>query len=260
MTAAEHDARGEAHVKALGSSVGRLRALVETLGDGDLTTRAYPSEWTMADVLSHLGSGAVITHRRLEDTLAGRETPDDHAPGVWDQWNAKTPAAQRSDALVADAGLLARLEEVPLEARDRVSFAMGPMTLTFADFVGMRLNEHAFHTWDIEVVGDPSATLPSEAAALVVDNVELVARFTARPTGDTQTISVRTTDPARAFAVDLTPDAASLRRSDTASNADVELPAEAFARLVYGRLDPHHTRPIQNSETLDQLRQVFPGL
>ena len=137
---------------------------------------------------------------------------------------------------------------------------MGPMTLTFADFVGMRLNEHAFHTWDIEVVGDPSATLPADAAALVVDNLELVARFTARPTGDTQTVTVRTTDPARAFAVDLTPDAALLRRSDPATEADVELPAEAFARLVYGRLDLHHTPPIQNSEALDQLRQVFPGL
>jgi hypothetical protein len=28
------------------------------------------------------------------------------------------------------------------------------MTLDFAQFVGMRLNEHAFLTWDIEVVGD----------------------------------------------------------------------------------------------------------
>ena len=60
--------------------------------------------------------------------------------------------------------------------------------------------------------------------------------------------------------MDLTPDAASLRRSDLASEADVELPAEAFARLVYGRLDLHHTPPTQNGEALDQLRQVFPGL
>ena len=50
-------------------------------------------------MLSHLGSGAVIMQRRLEDTLAGQAMPDDYAPGVWDTWNAKTPVEQRDDAL-----------------------------------------------------------------------------------------------------------------------------------------------------------------
>ena len=31
---------------------------------------------------------------------------------------------------------------------------MGPLSLGFNEFVGLRLNEHAFHTWDIEVVFD----------------------------------------------------------------------------------------------------------
>ena len=38
------------------------------------------------------------------------------------------------------------------------------------------------------------------------------------------------------------------------------LPAEAFARLVYGRLDPDHTPPVEgDAESLDELRKVFPG-
>ena len=37
-----------------------------------------------------------------EDVRAGRETPDDFAPSVWDEWNAKTPRAQADDALAAD--------------------------------------------------------------------------------------------------------------------------------------------------------------
>jgi hypothetical protein len=49
--------------------------------------------------------------------------------------------------------------------------SMGPMEWGFTEFVGMRLNEHAFHTWDIEVVDDPEATLPAQVAALVVDNL-----------------------------------------------------------------------------------------
>jgi uncharacterized protein (TIGR03083 family) len=145
----------DAQVAALRSSVARLRGVVSRLDDADLTRRSYATEWTIADVLSHLGSGAVITQRRLEDVLAGAPTPDDFAPGVWDEWNAKTPGAQRDDALAADAALLARVEAVTSEEAGALTFAMGPMTLDFAGFVGMRLNEHAMHVWDIEVVGDP---------------------------------------------------------------------------------------------------------
>src|SRR3954453_15654280 len=167
----------DAQVAALRSSVARLRELVSRLDDADLTSRAHPTEWTIADVLSHLGSGAVITQRRLEDVLAGVPTPDDFARGVGDGGNAKSPGAQRDDALAADAALLARVEAVTSEQAGTLAFAMGPMTLDFAGFVGMRLNEHALHVWDIEVVGDPTATLPRQAAELVVDNLGLIARF-----------------------------------------------------------------------------------
>ena len=38
------------------------------------------------------------------------------------------------------------------------------------------------------------------------------------------------------------------------------MPAEAFVRLVYGRLDPAHTPPIKaHRADLDELRQLFPG-
>ena len=162
-----------AHVDALRSSVQRLRDLAAPISEEELTTGAYPTEWTVAQVLSHLGSGAVIMQRRLDDALAGQDTPDDFAPGVWDTWNAKGPVAQRDDALAADAALLTRIEAVPPDDRNTFTFAMGPMTLGFTQFVGMRLNEHAFHTWDIEVVADPAATIPAPVAALVVDNLEL---------------------------------------------------------------------------------------
>jgi uncharacterized protein (TIGR03083 family) len=248
-----------AHVDALRSSVERLRNLASSMGERELMADAYPAEWTVAQALSHLGSGAVIMQRRLEDVLAGQDTPDDFAPGVWDTWNAKGPVAQRDDALAADAALLARIEAVPPGERNAFSSAMGPMTLGFAQFVGMRLNEHAFHAWDIEVVADPAATIPVPVAALVVDNLELVARFTGKPTGDTATITVATTDPERGFTVELTPGGVALRPGVAAASPDVELPAEAFARLVYGRLDADHTPAGQHGPALDVLRQLFPG-
>jgi hypothetical protein len=136
---------------------------------------------------------------------------------------------------------------------------MGPMTLGFAQFVGMRLNEHAFHTWDIEVVTDPAATIPMPVAALAVDNLELVARFTGKPTGDTTTITVATTDPERGFTVKVTPDGVALTPDAGAASPDVELPAEAFARHVYGRLDAEHTPAVARGSALDILRRLFPG-
>src|SRR3954470_2968428 len=248
-----------AHVDALRSSVQRLRDLAAPMSQEELTAGAYPAEWTVAQVLSHLGSGAVIMQRRLEDALAGQDTPDDFAPGVWDTWNAKGPVAQRDDALAADAALLARIEAVPPDERNEFASAMGPMTLGFSQFVGMRLNEHAFHTWDIEVVADPAATIPVPVAALVVDNLELVARFTGKPTRDTTTITVATTDPKRGFTVELTPGGVALIPGATGASPDVELPAEAFARLVYGRLDAEHTPAGAHGSALDVLRRLFPG-
>ena len=250
---------GQAHIDALRSSVGRLRDLAASLTEQQLTGGAYPTEWTVAQVLSHLGSAAVITQRRLEDALAGQDTPDDFAQGVWDTWNAKNPVAQRDDALTADAALLARLQAVAPDDQDRFSSAMGPMTLGFAQFVGMRLNEHAFHTWDIEVVGDPEATLTEQTAALVIDNLELVARFTAKPTGESATITVATTTPTRGFTIDLTPENVAFKDASDGADADLDLPAEAFARLVYGRLDVAHTPVGDHGAALDALRRVFPG-
>ena len=248
------------HIEALRASVTRLRDLVLGMSEAELTRPAYPTEWSIADVLSHLGSGAVITTRRLGDTLAGVDTPNDFAPRVWDAWNAKDAVAKRDDALAADAELLAQFDAVTPERRTTFASAMGPMTLDFEQFVGMRLNEHALHTWDIEVVDTPTAAVAHPAAGLIVDNLELIARFTAKSTGDAQTVTVTTTDPARSFLIELTPDAVTLRPSSApAAMPDVRLPAEAFARLVYGRLHRDHTPSGNNEATLEMLRNVYPG-
>jgi uncharacterized protein (TIGR03083 family) len=247
----------DAHIAGLRLSVDRLRDIATSVED--VTGRAYPADWSVAATLSHIGSGAVIMQRRLDDILADQPTPDDFAPGVWDAWNAKSPSEQRDDALAADAALLARIEAVAPGERSAFSMAMGPLTLDFAGFVGMRLNEHALHTWDIEVSGTSSATIPAEITALVVDNLELVARFTAKPTGETGTLTVTTTEPERAFRIDLSAESVTFTPTIQPPQPDLRLPAEALARLVYGRLDPQHTPPGDHGPALENLRQVFPG-
>jgi uncharacterized protein (TIGR03083 family) len=245
---------------ALRNSVGHLHELCGDLSDDELERQSYDSEWSIAQVLSHLGSGAVILRRRLEDIRGGSATPDDFAPSVWDDWNAKAPRAQADDALTADDAVLVALEDVSEAERAELVFAMGPLSLGFNEFAGLRLNEHAFHTWDIEVVLDDSARLPDDAVALVVDNLGLIARFTGRPDGHDRTIAVQTTDPERDIALRLTADGVELTAGERRQHPDLELAAEAFSRLVYGRLDPDHTPGFSgDGALLDTLRSVFPG-
>jgi uncharacterized protein (TIGR03083 family) len=247
-------------LSALRTSVDRLRQIVSGVSDADLEQPAYPSEWSIADTLSHVGSGAVIMQRRLVDGLAGRAMPAEFAPSVWDEWNAKSPAAKRADALVTDGELLVRLEDVPDDGRESFHFELGPVQLGFDDLVGMRLNEHVLHTWDVEVAADPSVVVPEDLVEPVVDNLSRIARWTAKPTGETRTIRVATTAPERHFRVELTPESATLEAGDGDDEADLTMTSEAFVRLVYGRLDPDHTPPIQgDTSLLLTLRMVFPG-
>jgi uncharacterized protein (TIGR03083 family) len=245
---------------ALRNSVGHLHELCRDLDDGDLERQSYDSEWSIAQVLSHLGSGAVILRRRLQDIQAGSATPDEFAPSVWDEWNAKAPRAQADDALVADEAVLEALEDVSEADRADLVFAMGPLSLGFNEFAGLRLNEHVFHTWDIEVVFDAAARLPQDATALVVDNLALIARFSGRPDGRERTVAIRTSDPARDVALRLSADGVELTPGESGQSPELELPAEAFSRLVYGRLDPDHTPAFTgDAAVLHALRAVFPG-
>jgi uncharacterized protein (TIGR03083 family) len=245
----------------LAASVLRLRELVRGLDVDQLESPSYAEGWTVADVLSHLGSGAVLMARRLEAALAGAPLPDDVSQPVWDEWNAKSPQAKADDALAEDERLGKAFEAVGDADRRRIEFPFGPVSVSFETAVALRLNEHALHTWDIEVMADRGVGLPTDAAAVIVDNLGLIGRFAAKPTGDEREIRVRTRDPVRHFTVRLTPEAAQLLQGDGGVAPDLELPAESFCRLVYGRLDPDHSPAVPaNGEVLDLLRRVFPGI
>ncbi|MGP8204527.1 MAG: maleylpyruvate isomerase family mycothiol-dependent enzyme [Acidimicrobiales bacterium] len=246
-------------LEVLRTSVVRLRGIVEGLDPGQLAAPAYPTEWTIADVLSHLGSGAVIFQRWFDDALAGRETPSSFAEPVWAEWKAKSAQAKAADFLAADEVFLERLWSLADDDRARFKFAMGPMTFDFAGFVGLRLNEHALHTWDIEVALDPGAAVAPGSAGLVVDNLQMMVRFTGKPTGTEHTVAVRTSEPRRDFVIVIGADAVLLEPAEPVDEPDLLIPAEAFIRLVYGRLDPGHAPATRGPADLRELRRVFPG-
>ena len=246
-------------VAALHASVDHLRTIVQGLSPEQLRQPAYPTEWTVADVLSHIGSGGIIMRRGLEDTLAGREADGAFNQSVWDEWNAKSPDDQAAEALAADAALVAAVDETTEEQRSAFRHAMGPMSLDFDAFVGVRLAEHVVHTWDIEVVSDPGATLSAEASPVVVDGVSVIAGLVARPPAAPSTVAVRTVDPERSLSLVMTSDSVQLTSAPPASDAELSLPAEAFVRLIYGRLDPEHTPTGVEGPTVEELRKVYPG-
>jgi uncharacterized protein (TIGR03083 family) len=249
----------ESAVRPLRASVARLHQLVRGLDVDQLEGPSYDSGWSVADVLSHLGSSAVMLRQRLQDARAGVERALDPQP-IWDEWNAKTPRAKADGALAEDERVLEQIEDLSRDEWEHLTFDFGPVTVGLEVAVALRLNEHAFHTWDIEVMFDDEAQLPPDAVEVVIDNLGLIARFTAKPTGDEREVWVRTSHPERHFTVRLTTDTAELLEGDAGEQPDLKLPAEAFCRLVYGRLDPDHSPSVEaNGEVLDTMRRVFPG-
>jgi uncharacterized protein (TIGR03083 family) len=246
--------------EALKSSMERLRGIVESLSDEQLRAPAYPTEWTVADVLSHLGSGAVIFVRQVDDALNDTPTPAAFSRSVWNEWDNKSPQEQSVGVLVADHAVVARIDTLSAQDKGKIKISLGPFSLDFDQYLGLRLNEHALHTWDVEVVLDSDAVLPSDAIDALLGNVDMIASFAAKPTGAERTYVLKTSNPAKTYTVTLTPDSVATAEGGNDQSVDVELPAEAFIRLVSGRLDSDHTpSSVTGTEHLVELRQVFPG-
>jgi len=252
-------------ISALRHSHDRLRASVQSLGSDQLAQRSYPSEWTIAQVLSHLGSQAEIFGLILAAGLAGQEPPGpEEFPPIWDTWNAKDPQAQATDALRADQATLERLESMDAGERERLHLKLFGMDIDTAGLARLRVSEHAVHTWDVLVALDPAATLAPDAVDLLIDMVDQVAGRSAKPDGKQRTVRVSTTDPERQFIL-TTGDEVVLTPSDEGTApelglSELRLPAEALIRLVYGRLDEAHTPPAEAAGVeLDELRRIFRG-
>ena len=274
------EASPEAWIATLRHSHDALRATVEPLTPDQLRRPSYASEWSIALVLSHLGSGAEIFGMFLDAGLSGAEPPGrDAFPPIWQAWNDRSPQAQATDALAADGSLVERFESLDADERARLRLPLFGMDLDVTGLTRLRLREHAVHSWDIAVARDPAATVAADAVSLLVDSIGDLAARTGKPDGKDLTALVVTTGPDRSFmlavgeSVTLEP-AGPAGPADPAASADpagtadpagelpaLRLPAEALIRLVYGRLDPAHTPDVDATGVdLDDLRQIFPGL
>jgi uncharacterized protein (TIGR03083 family) len=228
---------------------------------------SYCRDWTNAQVLSHLGSGAEISLLMLPGALGEGEPADSEAfPPVWDRWNAKSPDEQAADALTADERQVRTLEELTDEQLASMRLDFFGMQLDAAGVIRLRLGEHVLHTWDLAVMQDPAAVVQADAVDLLIDNVpQFLAPRLGKPQPEPFAVRITTTEPERDYLL-VSGDSVTMTDwpGDDAAPAgtqQVTMPAEALLRLAYGRLDPAHTPASVSgdADTLDKLRAIFPG-
>ncbi|MEP7026306.1 MAG: maleylpyruvate isomerase family mycothiol-dependent enzyme [Actinomycetota bacterium] len=256
-------------IATLRQSHNRLASLAQPLDADQVSGPSYCSDWTIAQVLSHIGSGAEIALLMLPDALGEGEPAGQEAfPAIWDRWNAKSPAEQLTDGLASDEQHVSRLEQLTDAQLAKIHLSFYGMELDAVGLVRLRLGEHALHTWDVAVIADPAATVSPDAVDLLVDNVaQLLAPRLGKPQEEPLVLRIRTTEPERDYLfsagesvsmTDLRVDGAELPGSAV---HEVRMPSEALLRLAYGRLDAGHTPAEVEADPgdLEQLRKVFPG-
>jgi uncharacterized protein (TIGR03083 family) len=249
-------------IAAMRRSHDEMAPMVEAFSAGDLRAQSGSSEWSVAAVLSHLGSAAEIGR----NTLVSRKADMASAQPVWDRWNAMTPESQAANFVVSDRELVEAYEGLSEEelANDRVDVGFLPEPVGIDMVAAMRLSEVALHRWDIEVAFDPAATVAGYLVPPALRLLPAFAGFFAKPSGTAGRVAISTTGPARTYSLELRLDGATLVEGGESGTAGTSLtiPAESLLRLTGGRLDPEHTPAgvtISGELSLDTLRAVFPG-
>jgi uncharacterized protein (TIGR03083 family) len=243
-----------------------LAARVRGLGETDLTRQSYCTDWSVAQVLSHLGSGAEIALAQLQAARAGT-TPlglDDFR-AVWARWDARPPrqqAAAFAEAVPRLHDAVAALDDA--ERRElRPYFHAGHVDLPA--FLAFRLVEQALHAWDVHVAFEAATAVDAGAVGLLVELLPSGASMVdAHVLGDLAParLALATSNPTRRFVLDLGAQARLCPADDGEMSGSLRLPAEALVRLLTGRLDPAHTPAGTRAEgrpSLDELRRLYPG-
>jgi len=242
----------------------RLATLAKDASPDQLSAQSGAEDWKIADVLSHLGSGAEIgRHPLAAATGASDDAPSNQE--VWDRWNALPPSEQATGFRASDERLVSAYEELTPDQRSSLEIDLGflPHPVPLATSLGMRLNETALHAWDVEVGLDPSAGLSDESARLLLDHFSSTMTFLLGFVGKSDGVPAARVAVAGTHTIVLDPDeGVRLEAGIDGATATLDAPPEAAVRLLAGRLKPAYTPAgvsVTGNVTLDDLRKVFPG-
>lgn len=158
-------------IQALRAVHDDLVARVSGYTDVDLLRPSGAAEWTVAQVLSHVGSGAEIARAGLEAAQAGSPPPEQSFyQSVWDRWNAMTPREQADGCISSDAALVEGYEALDGASRNglRLELPFLPEPVGLDLQAALRLNESTLHGWDVAVADDTVATLNPTAVPVLV--------------------------------------------------------------------------------------------
>ena len=253
-------------IAALRAQHDHLAGVVPQLSPAQLAGPSGAADWTVAQVLSHLGSGAEIalaTHRAaLAGTAPGGQ---DFNRGVWQRWDAMAPQEQADGFVQHNAELVDALESLTPDQRATTLVDMGflPAPIPLASSTGMRLIESTLHSWDVDVALDPAATLNADTAHLLAEHYEGGLSFLLGFIGKREALAepavIRIQDTPYSLVLDET---IALTTSAPDPTATFNGPLEAAIRLITGRLTEAHTHPdtkVTGNVSLDDLRRAFPG-
>jgi uncharacterized protein (TIGR03083 family) len=253
-------------IDALRNEHDTIASVVTTMTNDQLSGPSGASEWSVAQVLSHLGSGSEINFAGLRAGLGEADAPaEGFNESVWDRWNAMTPAEQRAGFLKANDALVAALEALTPEQHAAAQVPVGflPAPLSVAGYAGLRLNEVAHHSWDIRVAVDNAAGLLDLSAAVLPDHMfgdlGFLLGFLGKADQVNERVVLTVSDSAISLVID---DAVSVATAADEATATFAGAPEAALRLVSGRLGPAYTPAdvvVTGNVTLDELRAVFPG-
>lgn len=242
-----------------------LASAVADLDTAQLDGGSYASEWSIAQVLSHLGSDAEILTLFLEAGRDGTGAPaQEVSQAIRARWDASSADEQRDGYLRATAKFLDDLDSLDEDRRDAWKLTMSNGADDLTNVLRLRLAEHALHTWDVLVALDPAATLAQDATDLLIDTLPGLAARVGKPIDTPVRARIATSHPERHFLLHTDAAGVALDPDHAAGHAlpgpVVDLPAEALVRLVYGRMDEAHTPALRHpTPELTSLRAVFPG-
>lgn len=255
-------------INALRTGHDALASKVVLLSPAALGAASGASEWTVAQVLSHLGSGAEIHTAMLDRQLSGgSEPPPDANQRIWARWDAMSREEQADNFLKTNDLLVERYESLDEQTRATKQIDLGylPAPVDVATAAGFRLNEFTLHAWDVEVGADPAARLDQEGVEQLLEIVPHMLSWLGKPDvmdGREVTVAVHLTDLGRELGLHVG-EGVALDDTPTDATASLALRAESWHRLLFGRLGPEFTPAdvvVDGAITLDELRQVFPGI
>ncbi|CAN5436833.1 maleylpyruvate isomerase family mycothiol-dependent enzyme [soil metagenome] len=250
-------------ISALRNRHDTLAELVAAATDEQLAAISGAVDWSVADVLSHLGSGAEIMRFPILAAIDGTPAPDGGRQPIWDRWNALSPREQATQFVDHDERYVATVEALDDGQRAELVVDLGflPQPVPLEVALGMRLDEVALHAWDVLVAQDATASLDDESAGILLElmggSMGFLLGFLGKADQLEHEVVLQVGD--RALSIG---DTLSLGAGPGSPTATWVGPDEAVVRLVVGRLGAAHTPAgvqVKGNVTIDELRRVFPG-